>query len=60
LRLKPDYTQVHSNLGAALVRQRKLQEALEHFHTALRLNPGDVQTYNNLQICLKLIRQNKN
>jgi len=37
-----------------------LQEALEHFYTALRLKPDDVQTYKNLQICLKLIKQNKN
>ncbi len=60
LRLKPDYAKVHSNLGAALVRQGKLPEALEHLHTALRLKPDDVQTRRNLQICLKLIKQNKN
>ena len=60
LRLKPDYAKVHSNLGAALVRQEKLQEALEHFQTALRLKPDDVQTLKNLQLCLKLIRQQNN
>lgn len=60
LRLRPDYAKVHSNLGAALVRQGKLQEALEHFQIALQLKPGDAQTYRNLQICLKLIEQNKN
>ena len=60
LRLKPNYAKVHSNLGAALVRQGKFQEALEHLHTALQLKPDDSQTHRNLQICLKLIKQNKN
>jgi Flp pilus assembly protein TadD len=59
LRLKPNYAKVHSNLGAALVRQGNLQEALKHLHIALQLKPDDVQTYKNLQICLKLIKQNK-
>ena len=58
--LKPDYAKVHSNLGAALVRQGQLQEALEHLTIALRLKPDDAQTHQNLRICLKLIKQNKN
>lgn len=49
LRLKPDYAEVHSNLGLALLNLgAPPQEALTEFETALQLKPSLWQTRANL------------
>ena len=48
LRLKPDYAQAQYNLGAALVRLGKLQEAMGHWEQALRSKPDYAEVENNL------------
>ncbi len=50
------------DLGNALVKQRKLQEALEAYKQSLRLNPGDQQAKFNLAYVQKLLEneQDKN
>lgn len=38
----------HNNLGMALARQQRLDEAMVHFLAALKINQKDVHVYNNL------------
>ncbi len=45
--------------GNALFKQRKLQEALEAYKDALRINPGDQQAKFNLAYTKKLLENNK-
>jgi tetratricopeptide (TPR) repeat protein len=40
LRINPSYAEAYSDLGAALVRGGKLDEAIACFHEALRLKPA--------------------
>jgi Flp pilus assembly protein TadD len=46
--MNPLYDAAHSNLGRALAGQRRYDEAVTHFETALSLRPDDVKTRNNL------------
>ena len=41
----------HKNLGTALQKAGRYQEAIESFETALRLNPSAIDTYNDLANC---------
>ena len=49
VRLQPDSSIAHKNLGVALVRQRKFDEAIKQFEETLRLDPGDTVAQNFLQ-----------
>jgi Tfp pilus assembly protein PilF len=40
----------HNNLGAELYRQERYEEALFHFHEAVRINPNYFFAYNNIGI----------
>lgn len=40
IKLKPDYTEAHANLGVVLARLGKYNEAIDAYETALRLNPN--------------------
>jgi tetratricopeptide (TPR) repeat protein len=40
IRLKPDYAEAHLNLGVALAKQQKYDEAIVHFEAALRIDPN--------------------
>jgi len=40
VRLKPDYAKAHANLGSALASLGQLDEAIEEFTKALRIDPG--------------------
>ncbi len=40
LLLKPDYPEIHNNLGYALQEQGKLDEAVESYHETLSLQAG--------------------
>jgi len=48
LRLKPDFTEAHFNLGTILARQNRPNEAIYHYTEALRIKPGYVEAHNNL------------
>lgn len=48
LELKPDYPACHRNLGQALIRQNKFQEAVEACQKAIELNPEFDAAYNDL------------
>jgi tetratricopeptide (TPR) repeat protein len=51
----PGNPRAHNNLGSALVRQGKLDAAMEHFEEALRLRPNDCEARFN--VGLVLLRQ---
>ncbi|MBC8433214.1 MAG: tetratricopeptide repeat protein [Desulfobacterales bacterium] len=42
----------HYNLGTALEKQGRTEEAIEHYLKALRIRPGYVDAYNNLGVSL--------
>jgi tetratricopeptide (TPR) repeat protein len=44
----------HNNLGQALVAEQKLDEAIRHYHEALRLNPRLPHVHYNLGLALML------
>jgi Flp pilus assembly protein TadD len=39
LRIKPDYAEVHYDLGSALEQTGRLREAIGHYQQALRIKP---------------------
>jgi len=39
---------IHNNMGAALVRRGRLDEAIPHYLEAIRINPGDHRALNNM------------
>ena len=47
-----DNSIAHNNLGAALAKRGRLDEARLHFQAALRLRPGDADTLHNLGVLL--------
>ena len=53
LRLKPDYTEAHCNLGIALYRASRTDEAIRQFQEALRLRPDYGDARRNLEIALR-------
>jgi hypothetical protein len=48
----PDSTMVHNNLGILLENQGRIEEALEHYHQAIQINPNDREALNNLALLL--------
>ena len=48
MQLKPNYTEVHYNLGILLQQTGRSQEAIAHYREALRLQPGLWPVWNNL------------
>ncbi len=48
----PQKARPHNNLGNALKRQGKIEEAIVHFNKALQINPGYAKAYNNLGTAL--------
>jgi tetratricopeptide (TPR) repeat protein len=52
LRVNPDHSSAHINLGVILGKQLKHDEALYHFREALRIDPGDPGIYFSLGVAL--------
>ena len=53
VRLKPDYSEAHNNLGNALAKvPARLPEAIAEFEAALRLEPGMTEARANLGLAL--------
>ncbi len=48
----PQKARPHNNLGNALKRQGRIEEAIVHFNKALQINPGYAKAYNNLGTAL--------
>jgi Flp pilus assembly protein TadD len=51
--IRADYPEAHNNLGVALARQGKINEAIAHFSEAVRLKPDYMQARANLQFALQ-------
>jgi Ca-activated chloride channel family protein len=54
---KTDLAKVYHNLGNSLVKEQKLEEAIEAYKNALRINPKDKDTRHNLAITHKQKKQ---
>jgi tetratricopeptide (TPR) repeat protein len=54
IRLQPDYAMAHHNLGQALARQGKLEEAIAAYREAIRLEPDYADSHFNLGIALRI------
>ena len=52
LRLNPNLAEAHNNLGVALAKQGKMDQAEAHYAEALRLNPDYAEAHNNLGMAL--------
>tara|TARA_B100001758_G_C18360344_1_gene585347 strand:+ start:166 stop:882 length:717 start_codon:yes stop_codon:yes gene_type:complete len=48
-----DLSKVYHNMGNALVKEQKLDEAIDAYKNALRINPNDAETRHNLALCKK-------
>jgi protein O-mannosyl-transferase len=48
IKLKPDYPEAHSNLGAVAFYQNRFDEAISHYKKAIKLNPDYAEAYNSL------------
>jgi Flp pilus assembly protein TadD len=48
LRMNPNSSDAHNNLGAALALMGRLSEATEELKSALRINPNNSDARNNL------------
>ena len=48
IKLKPDSFITHNNLGTALLRTGRFEEAIEHYKQVLQLKPDYIQAYVNL------------
>jgi Flp pilus assembly protein TadD len=53
LRLKPDFAEVHNNLGNALAEKGQMDEAIRQYREALRLKPDDAFAHDNLARALR-------
>ena len=57
LELKPNYAEAHNNMGGALQKLGRLDDAIKAFNKAILLKPNYVEPYFNIGIILK--NQNK-
>ena len=54
IRLDPECSEAHGNLGAQLIRTGKAVEAIPEFQRAIELDPGTASHYSNLAFALML------
>jgi tetratricopeptide (TPR) repeat protein len=55
LRLKPDYTDAHHNLGNALRQVGRVQEAIGQYEEALRIQPEYAEAHYNLALAFRQV-----
>jgi tetratricopeptide (TPR) repeat protein len=48
LRIKPDFAEAHYNLGVALEKTGRVQEAIAQYERALRIQPDYTEAQNKL------------
>jgi len=53
VRIKPDFAAAHNNLAAALMKQGKLEEAIDQYEQVVRLTAGSAMAYYNLGVALE-------
>jgi tetratricopeptide (TPR) repeat protein len=54
LRINPDYVKAHYNMGVALMKQERFEEAASHFSAAVGINPDYFNAQYNLGVALVL------
>jgi len=54
LRIKPNFAEAHSHIGAIFLRHGKVSDAILHFEAALQINPNRVEAHNNLGVALQI------
>ncbi len=52
IRIKPDYTVAHNNLGILLYDLKRYEDAEKEYREAIRIKPDDAAAHNNLGILL--------
>jgi len=57
VKIAPNFSQAHNNLGAALKERGQLGEAVGCYRQAIKLAPSDASTYNNLSAALHELGQ---
>ena len=56
---KTDLANLYHNLGNSLVKEQKIEQAIEAYKNALRINPNDQETRHNLALIKQQDKQNK-
>ena len=56
---KTDLANLYHNLGNSLVKEQKIEQAIEAYKNALRINPHDQETRHNLALIKQQDKQNK-
>lgn len=54
-----DRAQAYHNLGNSLLKDKKLEDSIQSYKEALKLNPGDLDTKYNLEYAQKMLEQQK-
>ncbi len=54
LRISPNFSEAHYNLGNLLVGKQRLEEAIGHYEQALRLKPDSANVHANLSVALSM------
>jgi Flp pilus assembly protein TadD len=54
LKANPNSAEIHNSLGVALIKMGRLEKAIEHFSTAVNINPSYVKAKRNLNAGLLL------
>ena len=52
IKLNPNHTNAHYNLGYALLQKGEMKEAVHHFRETLKLRPDLVSARKNLEMAL--------
>ena len=57
IKLNPNFTDAHYNLGVILLQKGEMKEAVYHFRRALRLRPDFAAARDNLQLALLQLQE---
>jgi len=52
IKIKPDFAEAYSNLGAVLLNAKMTEEAIDYFKEAIRIRPDDAAAQKNLETAL--------
>ena len=57
IKLNPNFTDAHYNLGVILLQKGEIKEAVYHFRKTLRLRPAFAAARDNLQLALLQLQE---